>query len=158
MYAGHFDFDHPLIWTLPGLLSAAECARVIDSAAGGEWLPATVNSAAGRVVEAHIRDNTVAVLRDPALGRWPFERVAPHAPAQMTAEDGARGHRVPVRIAGLFVPLRIYRYEAGQHFGLHRDQSYAGEDGTRSLLTCMVYLNDDFEGGETDFPEQGRAI
>jgi prolyl 4-hydroxylase len=35
---------------------------------------------------------------------------------------------------------------------------YFGEGGTKSLLTLMVYLNDDFEGGETEFPEQGETI
>jgi len=75
----------------------------------------------------------------------------------MSAELGARG-RVPMEVAGVHVPVRIYRYEQGQHFGLHQDQSYFGEDGEKSLLTFMVYLNEGFEGGETDFPEQGQTI
>jgi|SRR5580700_1834252 prolyl 4-hydroxylase len=61
-------------------------------------------------------------------------------------------------LAGVHVPVRIYRYEPGQHFGLHQDQSYFGEDGTKSLLTFMVYLNEGFGGGETDFPEQEQII
>src|SRR5258707_1167290 len=65
---------------------------------------------------------------------------------------------VPLLTRGARVPVRIYRYEPGQHFGLHQDQSYFGEDGTKSLLTFMVYLNDGFGGGETDFPEQERTI
>ena len=28
----------------------------------------------------------------------------------------------------------------------------------RSLVTLAFYLNDDFEGGETDFPELGKRI
>lgn len=54
--------------------------------------------------------------------------------------------------------MRVYRYEVGQHFGLHQDQGYAGPGGSRSLLTSMVYLNEDFDGGETDFPEQQRVV
>lgn len=75
----------------------------------------------------------------------------------MTAEIGSRG-RVQMNVTGVHVPLRIYRYEPGQHFGLHQDQSYFSQDGAKSLLTFMVHLNDDFEGGETDFPEQGETI
>ena len=28
----------------------------------------------------------------------------------------------------------------------------------RSLLTLLVYLDDDFDGGATDFPEQGETV
>src|SRR5262249_5690618 len=46
-------------------------------------------------------------------------------------------------------------------FGLHHDQSYRAADGSRSLLTLLVYLSDGDDGvvgGETEFPEQGRVI
>jgi len=156
MYAGHFDFEQRLLWTIPDLFSAAECAAIVDSAAGHEWLPATVNSAEGRVVDAHIRNSTTAVLREPKLADELFRRVTPHVPAQMSAEIG--GARVKVRSVGIFLPLRIYRYEPGQHFGLHRDQAYTGEGQRRSLLTLMVYLNEGFRGGETEFPEMNQTI
>jgi hypothetical protein len=58
---------------------------------------------------------------------------------------------------GLTHALRVYRYQVGQHFGLHRDQSYA-EDGHISQLTLLLYLNEDFEGGQTDFPELKQTI
>jgi hypothetical protein len=61
-------------------------------------------------------------------------------------------------VRGLNQPLRIYRYEPGQHFGPHQDQSYAGPGGSSSLLTFMVYLNDDFEGGGTAFLDEGRTV
>jgi hypothetical protein len=69
-----------------------------------------------------------------------------------------KGSRTIRAVMGIYLPLRIYRYEPGQHFGLHQDQAYAGPDGSRSLLTLMVYLNDDFEGGDTDFPEQETRV
>ena len=157
MYLGHFDFEHPLLWTVPGLFAPAECAALLAAAADHEWFPATVNRAEGRAVDAHLRDSSTAVLRDPALAADLYRRILPHVPARMSTELGSRG-RVRMDVAGVHVPLRIYRYEPGQHFGPHQDQSYAGEGGTRSLLTLMVYLNEGFEGGETEFPEQGRTI
>jgi prolyl 4-hydroxylase len=157
MYVGHFDFEHPLLWTVPEVFTPAECATMLDAAAGHEWLPATVNRAEGRAVDATLRDSSTAVLRDPALADDLYRRIRPHVPARMTAEIGGRG-RVGMSVCGVFVPPRIYRYEPGQHFGLHQDQAYAGEGGARSLLTLMVYLNEGFEGGETEFPEQGRTV
>src|SRR3954470_13812559 len=148
MYLGHFDFSHPLLWTVPRFFSPDECAQILARTTSAEWLSATVNSETGRVVDARIRDNTLAVLRDPALAESLFERARPHVPARMSAELGGAG-RVDVDAVGVHLPLRVYRYEVGQHFGPHQDQSYAREDGARSLLTFMVYLNDDFEGGVT---------
>jgi predicted 2-oxoglutarate/Fe(II)-dependent dioxygenase YbiX len=157
MYLGHFDFAHPLLWTVPRFLSPDECAAIRARTDSAEWLPATVNSEHGRVVDARVRDNTLAVLRDPALAEDLFTRARQHVPARMSAEIGRAG-RVDVEAVGVHVPLRVYRYEVGQHFGLHQDQAYFREDGARSLLTFMVYLNDDFAGGETEFPEQDRLI
>ncbi len=157
LYVGHFDFTVPLLWTVPALFTPNECTGILEQGQSGPWLPATVNAESGRVVDARIRSSTTAVLRDAALSDELFRRIRPHVPAQMTTEMGDRG-RVSMDVVGIFLPLRIYRYEVGQQFGLHQDQSYAGEGGTLSLLTLMVYLNEGFSGGETDFPEQSRTV
>ncbi len=153
MYAGHFDFTVPLLGEVPALLSREECAGVL--AVEREWLAATVNRAAGREVDEALRNNLTAIVREAELAATVWQRIAPHVPARITsAWDGPRRE---VAAVGLFEPLRIYRYEVGHHFGLHTDQSYARGDA-RSLLTLLVYLDDDVEGGETEFPEQGRTI
>jgi hypothetical protein len=155
MYAGHFDFTVPLVGQVEGLYTRAECEALVASVADGEWLAATVNRATGREVDTKIRDNLTAIVRDPAVATTLWQRIAPHVPRAMTtAWDGPR---VTATAFGLFEPLRVYRYEVGHHFGLHSDQSYTS-GGDRSLLTLLVYLDDDFTGGETDFPEQQRTI
>jgi prolyl 4-hydroxylase len=156
MYVGHFDFTVRLLARVAGLWAAEECAAVLAMVDGAEWLPATVNAAAGRVVDERVRNNDLALIRDPGLADRLLETMRPHLPATMTAEWN--GPRAQVSLVGLFSPLRVYRYHPGQHFGLHQDQSYRRDDGVRSLLTLMVYLDDDFDGGETDFPEQGERI
>jgi prolyl 4-hydroxylase len=125
--------------------------------ADAEWLAGRVNRAEGRAVDTRVRDNTLAVVRDPALAAELFRRAEPHVPARMTTELGSEG-RVEMAVAGVHLPLRVYRYEPGQQFGLHQDQSYFGPNGEKSLLTFMVYLNEDFEGGETEFPSQGKTV
>ena len=156
MYAGHFDFEQPMLWTVPNLYTAKECAALLALGEGQEWLQGTVNSVEGRVVDTRIRDNSTAIFRDPGLAQTLFERVRGHLPAQMSADWGRGRERVAA--CGVHVPLRIYRYHPGQRFGLHGDQSYEREDGARSLLTLLVYLNDGFTGGETDFPEEQRRV
>jgi len=156
MYVGHFDFSRPLLEVVPELYSPAECRAILDGLAGADWLAATVNSASGRRVDDRLRNNSTAVLHDQRLADELWARARPHLPSTMTVEWDSR--RESVHAVGLHVPLRVYRYEVGQHFGLHQDQSYGRADGARSLLTLMVYLDDDVDGGETDFPEQGRTV
>lgn len=74
--------------------------------------------------------------------------------------------------AALGVPVgqqelpNVLHYEPGQMFDLHYDfldpaqPGYAqdlGANGQR-VATFLVYLNDDFEGGETDFPKLGWSF
>lgn len=156
MYIGHFDFTVQFLWMVDAVLTREECARLIAEYEPGTWFPATINAAGGRVVETHVRSSSTAIVKDAELAKDLYARIYPHLPSTMEDKLG----RVPrhVQPAGLYLPLRIYRYEPGQHFGLHHDQSYQHVDGRRSLLTFMVYLNEGFEGGTTTFPEQKQVV
>lgn len=62
------------------------------------------------------------------------------------------------------VGLNELKYQVGQEFKRHRDQSYIRNDIEASYFTFMIYLNDNYEGGETTFnnltvePKQGTAL
>jgi len=75
------------------------------------------------------------------------------------------------RPVGVVERLRFYRYEKGECYPEHMDGSYRRTVATtttssskqqtvsysqqQSFLTLLVYLNDGFEGGETEFfPEK----
>ena len=148
MFAGHFDFSHPLVWTVDGVLSDSACADLLRAHAEGPWLPATVNASDGRVVDAKIRNNHLALVDDPALADALLERLRAELPTSLMG----------MTLSRLKSRMRCYRYEPGERFGPHGDQSYPGEPGERSLLTLMVYLNEDFEGGETAFLELDQVI
>lgn len=62
--------------------------------------------------------------------------------------------------------LQVVRYEDGGFYGPHHDACKSSEadcsrmDGVMGprYLTFLVYLNDGFRGGETDFPDVGRTV
>lgn len=61
--------------------------------------------------------------------------------------------------------FRVYKYAPGQRFKMHRDGSYIRNENEKSFYTFLIYLNDDFEGGETEFenlftvaPKKGTAL
>ncbi len=53
-------------------------------------------------------------------------------------------------------PLHILRYTSGQEYKPHLD-AIPGIANQR-VLTVLVYLNDGYQGGETDFPELGISV
>jgi hypothetical protein len=50
----------------------------------------------------------------------------------------------------------IARYVEGDRFEVHTDAPYVRDRSTRSLFSILVYLNDDFAGGMTSFPDLRR--
>ena len=101
-----------------------------------------------------------------------FERLRAHLPAELDYCCDARGRRRGVgQLVGLNRRWRFYRYDAGGTYRPHVDGAWPGSGvgGSRdrpkyeydafgdrlSRLTMLIYLNDDFEGGETAFYSAG---
>ena len=60
------------------------------------------------------------------------------------------------KFAGLNSCIRVNLYEATNFFSYHQDSQYCPSSNERSLLTGIIYLNDDFTGGNTScyFPDK----
>jgi predicted 2-oxoglutarate/Fe(II)-dependent dioxygenase YbiX len=54
------------------------------------------------------------------------------------------------------MPVSISKYKTGADMGPHVDDY--GQDGVVPLMSAVIYLNDDYEGGELRFPEQDVMI
>ena len=90
------------------------------------------------------RDQDRVITDDPEISPDLFRRLRPHIPSRM-------GNFV---LVGLNERLRMYRYRSGQRFAPHMDHWYCPSDSQVTLHSVLVYLNADFEGGETRFTEQ----
>lgn len=101
-----------------------------------------------------MRDNDRLIRDDVELAGLLWSRLRAHLPPFL---DG----RQAIGLNGRF---RYYRYQGGQQFSGHVDAAYRRSTGEESRLTLMVYLNDDFDGGETTFldgtvkPQRGMAL
>lgn len=141
-------FDAPRISVFDGFASPAECA----------WL---IAHAGPHLVRAKVYDP------DRGGGREEWGRTNSAVEFDI-ARMGIVLHRLRSRIAGLFRGARlevssVLHYAPGQEFTPHFDfldparPGYArdiAENGQR-IATFLIYLNDDFDGGETDFPKLG---
>ncbi|MFG6414232.1 2OG-Fe(II) oxygenase [Roseateles sp. DC23W] len=141
--------EHPRIVAWPGLLSPDEC---IYMALKGLPLlrPARITGVDGRPAVDPIRSNEAAMF-----GLLEADAVVQSLDLRVAA---ALGH--PVENGEGFALLR---YQVGQQYLPHCDWIDPERTTTRADLdrwgqrvaTCVVYLNDGFEGGATGFPELG---
>lgn len=135
--------DQPMIHSLPGLLSGDECDLLSDLAER-RLRPALIfHEGQGRFQPDPIRDSDAAGF--PILSEWP----AIHAINRRLAR--ASGTRVDQGET-----LQILRYRPGQQYRAHLD-AVPGLANQR-VLTLLVYLNDDYAGGETRFTRLGLTI
>lgn len=132
----------PMILSQDDVLSKDECAEWIAWAEQRGFHRSPVMSEKGREYDEAVRNNERFVSDDPGRAKVLFDRLREHLPRlQGWAPTGCNER------------IRIYRYDAGMRFRRHRDAAYERQDGERSKLTLLVYLSDEFEGGETWFPQ-----
>lgn len=128
----------PRVDVYPRLLTRAECDYLIRV---GDPLmrPAiVVDPASGRSVAHPIRTSDVGVigpLQENLVIRAINQRLA-----DITATEIGQGE-----------PLNILRYRPGQQYRLHLDALPPG--GPQRTKTAIIYLNSDYLGGETHFPD-----
>lgn len=135
--------EAPWIRRFPALFTADECAYLADAAAPLFEPAMTVDERTGRQFLNPIRTSDTAVFP------WVAESPAVHALnrrlAAASGTDPAQGE-----------PLQVLRYAPGQQYRPHID-AIPGMENQR-ILTVLVYLNDDFEGGETHFLDAGLTV
>jgi len=136
--------DDPRISIHRGLFSAAECRYL--SLLGTPWLERAmvVDEATGKGVIDAIRDADTSSF--PPLAE---DLVVQQINACIAAASGTK--------ATWGEPLTILRYRPGQQYRPHHDANGAVPGALREW-TVLIWLNDDYAGGETDFPEVGVRV
>lgn len=129
------------IITLDNFFSLEECAHYIQASENSGFDAASVTTNSGQAMMPEIRNNSRVIWDDESLSEALWQRVTPYVPSPLFRREAI----------GLHERWRFYRYEVGQAFKMHFDGSVKRENGERSQVTFMIYLNDDFEGGETRF-------
>ena len=150
------DAEQPLAWTQSGVLSAAECATLIARIEASGPDVATVNTDGGTELRPEIRNNRRVIFDDVPLARRIYNRLLPKLPTTLLGWH----------VHGLNERFRGYQYEPGQYFKPHLDGFFRRSPDEESMLTVLVYLNGDCEGGETALidldavvaPVAGRAL
>jgi prolyl 4-hydroxylase len=132
--------DRPHVAAFRALFSAAECDFLIARAS--PWLQPSVviDPQSGRQLRNPIRTS------DGMAFGYCQEGPAVHALNRRLAAVSGTG-------AAQGEPLQVLRYRPGEEYKPHFD-ALTGEPNQR-ILTVLVYLNDDYAGGETAFLATG---
>ena len=138
MLTTHFiDAD---ILTIADVFSASECLQMIDMAESAGFRAASVRTRSGPKMMQQVRNNDRVNFVDEQVSHLLWSRIAHLLPVL----DGRRA-------VGVDPNLRVYRYQPGQRFRRHKDGVVANRQGQVSKLSYLVYLNQDFSGGGTQF-------
>jgi hypothetical protein len=140
--------DGDRIFVVHDFLTADECRSFIDRSEESGYDVASIVTAAGPVIDQAVRDNARLIADDPSLAHCFWQR------ARLFVPPATGGWHV----LGLNERFRFYRYDPGQKFALHYDGCFRRSDGEQSQLTLMVYLNDEFTGGETKFYRDAQTV
>lgn len=142
------------IFTVEDFLTRKECLDNIVLSEGVGYELAKINTAGGSRVRTDIRNNSRAFYESEPLAQTLWGKLQPFVPAQL-------GNSSAIGLNELF---RFYRYQRGHQFKGHLDESYIRNAQEASYFTFMVYLNDNFQGGDTAFrklriqPRQDMAL
>ncbi|HWE47312.1 MAG TPA: 2OG-Fe(II) oxygenase [Caulobacteraceae bacterium] len=137
----------PRVVTVEAFLAPQICAWMIESARDKLTVAPIYDDQTGGALKSERRSNTNAVFH-------PIEGDVIHALVR------ARMGRVADVSPLVMEPLAVLHYDVGQEFRRHVDfinpgvPSFAleiAEKGQR-IATFLTYLNEDFEGAETEFP------
>lgn len=135
------------MFTVSNFFTEKECDDNIAMSEDIGYEEALVTTEGGKARVAVLRNNDRVMFKSEDIANRLWELAEPFVPF----EDEDR------RAVGVNELIRFYRYRKGQQFIWHQDFPYERDNGEKSYLTMLVYLNDDFEGGETLFDDSCSA-
>ncbi|MCA6363264.1 MAG: 2OG-Fe(II) oxygenase [Bacteroidetes bacterium] len=144
----------PSIWTIKHFLPETVCASLIHLSETTGYEEAKVNFSTGAEMMKGLRNNYRLLYPNAELAAEFWQSLRHYCPDEI---DGQKA-------SGLNEMFRFYKYSSSQRFKRHIDGRFRRSAFEESRITFMIYLNDDFEGGETAFdeveikPETGTAL
>jgi len=141
------------VYCIEHFLSPAECAEMIKLSEDLGYEQATVNTGYSHEVIDSIRNNDRVIYDNYHIAQLFWGHAKDYLPKIPCWHRFSFNER-----------FRFYRYKESQIFRWHSDGAYKRKPTEVSKVTFIIYLNDDFEGGSTDFkafkvqPKIGSAL
>lgn len=131
------------VFTVDEFLTPQECEKYIRISEDLGYEDALVSSPQGQVLRKDVRNNERVLFVNQETANELWDRARDFIPMEYDSRPAV----------GVNEMLRFYRYDPGQQFNWHQDFPFERDNGEQSYLTFMIYLNDNYEGGETSFED-----
>lgn len=137
------------LFLIEDFLDTHECQQFTAQSEESGYEEATITGAGGvATLSSEIRNNTRLILDDESLAARFCERAAPLLTQNWLGWE----------LLSFNERFRFYRYDAGQTFNQHFDGAFSRNDDEQSQFTFLIYLNEDFVGGYTNFFDDDGAV
>ena len=139
----------PNRWEIENFVSKEFCEHMIQRAEEKGWEKSTIKNPSGNIVSTQVRNNDVCRMSNSEITDELFNRIRWD---ENLEKDGWF-------IFEVAKDFKIYRYsDPSQYFGMHYDRQVTGPLKTTSFVTMLIYLNEDFEGGTTEFQDGYQVV
>jgi prolyl 4-hydroxylase len=139
-----FGMDAHVPCLVQHLATAEECAQLIADAEAAGFKRSTVVDDAQPVTAS--RTSSHVFLKESEVAETLKDRVSAFLGIPTTHFENAQ----------------VVRYRPGEKYDAHYDAAFRDASNTKTelprLYTIMLYLNDDYEGGHTEFPNCGADV
>ena len=135
--------EAPRVWMFDKLVSPAECQYLIDTAKPLLQQSVIVDPATGQMRPHPVRTSEGAQFP------WASEDLVISALNRRIAAASGTGEACGE-------PLQVLSYGPGQEYRAHFDALPPGDN--QRILTMLIYLNENYEGGETLFTKTGFSV
>lgn len=139
-----------LAFTIDNFLNHKECDDILLKIKKNNFQKAPIGSNK-KSIETELRNNSRTFIEDLDFSKKLFNKFKSLEiiPKNMTNNV--------YKLSGLYKHTLFYKYDKGEFFKEHYDNEK--KDGNKkSFFTVLIYLNDDFEGGETTFITYKRNL
>jgi len=132
------------IYIIQNFWTKEKCDLFIKETEAKGYRDATIDAGMGQRVVKSVRNNKRVMYVDSDLASDIWTNLSQFVPQRIGNSN----------VVGLNEMFRFYRYNPEEEFKRHRDQSFIRNNQESSYYTFMIYLNDNFEGGETTFADK----
>ncbi|WP_299107495.1 2OG-Fe(II) oxygenase [uncultured Tenacibaculum sp.] len=146
---------HPEVFLIEDFLSQEECNNYLQHYENKHFEEAKISIHGEQIMNKGVRNNDRYIFFDKNLAENIWLKIKEFLPEEV-------GFYKALDLNEMF---RVYKYSKGQRFKMHIDGSYKRNLNEESLFSFLIYLNDDFDGGETEFrklftvtPQKGTAL
>ena len=124
------------------------CSALIPRIENLSPVLAPITTADGPILRTDVRNNERVMFDDPQLAARVFETAASTLPQK----------HLGYHIECANERFRCYRYKPGMRFAPHADGAYVRNENEMSFYTYLIYLNEEFVGGETTFCSDPNVV